>query len=207
MAMPALADLNAQAAGLVARLKPSERRLLSLLALAALIGVVVLALDVAQKASARNTTAQAGLDRARQVLRRNQGSAAGQVAEVRSQVRAWSWQADTTEVGKVLIQSEVADIAKKAGLSEVEVKVADKVQDEGEVKLVTLDVTAPFTWPGLAAFLEGLEGAGKGYVLDTVQLPDDDKPRLRVIIRAPLMVIQTAAPIVAKPPPKLTVRP
>ena len=186
MATPALAEMSTQTQGWVGRIKPSERRLIGLLVLAALAAAPVGAFDQAQKASRRNAAAQAMLDRTRQALRRTQGGVAGQIAQAQAEVRTWSWTADNADVGKVLIQNQVIGIAEKAGLTDIEVKVADKVAEAGGVKLVSLEMTAPFSWSGLSGFLEGLEATGKGFVLDSVQLPDDDKPRLKVSLRAPL---------------------
>jgi hypothetical protein len=188
MAAPGLSELNARVAAFAGRVKPSERRLLTLLVLAGLLAAPIQAFDMVQTASQRNTDALAALDATRQTLRRGQGGITGQVNLQKASVRDWSWRADNLDVGKVMIQNEVSKLADEAGLVGAEVKVDEKLQTAGEVQLVSLEVTAPFTWTGLSDFLAGLQATGKGFILDQVQLPDDDKPRLKITLRAPLMI-------------------
>lgn len=189
MAMPAITDLNSQASGVFARMKPSERRLLAGLGVVVLAVIPIKALDSVDKAQAKHAEAQASLDRARMIARRSQGGAAGRAATEQGEVRAWSWQAESLEVGKVQIQDQIANLAEKAGLTEVEVKLDSKSQSAGEVTLVPLEMTANFSWNGLSGFMAALEGTGKGFVIDGVTLPDDrEKPRLKVALRAPLVL-------------------
>ena len=197
MAATGLSELNSRVAAFAGRIKPSERRLLTLLVLAGLLAAPIQAFDMVQTASQRNTDAQTALDATRQTLRRGQGGIAGQVNIQKAAVRDWSWRADNLDVGKVMIQNQVSELADKAGLVGAEVKVDEKPQTAGEVQLVGLEVTAPFTWPGLSGFLAALQATGKGFILDQVQLPDDDKPRLKITLRAPLM-ITTPSPVVKK---------
>jgi hypothetical protein len=196
MAGSGLSALNARVIAFAGRVKPSERRLLTLLVLAGLLAAPIQAFDMVQTASQRNTDAQTALDATRQNLRRGQGGIAGQVNVQKAAVRDWSWRADNLDVGKVMIQNEVSELADKADFVGAEVKVDEKLQTAGEVQLVSLEVTAPFTWSGLSDFLAGLQATGKGFILDQVQLPDDDKPRLKITLRAPLMI--TPAPAVQK---------
>jgi hypothetical protein len=188
MAAPGLSELNVRAAAFVGRIKPSERRLLVLLLLAGLLAAPIKTFDMVQAAAQRSADAQSALDATRKALRRGQGGITGQVNTQKAAVVDWSWRADSADVGKVVIQNQIADLADKAGLIGAEVKVADKLQTAGDVQLVSLEVTAPFTWPGLSGFLDGLQATGKGFILDQVQLPDDDKPRLKIALRAPLIV-------------------
>jgi hypothetical protein len=192
MAMAGLSELNAQVADLVGRIKPSERRLLGLLVLAALIILPLKAFSLVEAAQNRNDEAQTALAAVHQVLWRGQGGVAGRVAGETAQVKAWSWQADSADIGKVLIQNDIATLANKAGMADVDVKVDDKLQSAGQVKLVSLEMTAPFSWPALSGFLTALDATGKGFILDQAQLPDDDKPRLKLLLRAPLLITAVA---------------
>lgn len=193
MAMPATTDLTGQASGMLARLKPSERRLLLGLAVVLLTVFPIKAFDAAEQAQAELTDAQAMLDRASLMARRSQGGVVGQAAAEQAQVREWSWQAEGLDVGKVQIQDQIAGMAEKAGLTDVEVKLDSKVQTAGEVVLVKMELTSNFSWTGLSGFLTALDATGKGFVIDGVVLPDDDKPRLKVALRAPLVVTLRAA--------------
>lgn len=204
MAMLGLNELGAQATGLVGRIKPSERRLLALLALVALMLVPYEAFDAEQKAETRNSDAQAALVRLQQTFWRGQGGIAARVANEGQAVKAWSWTADNPEVGKVLIQNDIANLAEKAGLAQAEVKVAEKLQPAGPVELASIEVAAPFSWQGLSDFLTALDATGRGFILDQVQLPDDDKPRLKINLRAPLIL---SPPLPAKAAVKSAARP
>jgi hypothetical protein len=51
-----------------------------------------------------------------------------------------------------------------------------------------MTLTANFSWAGLSGFVTAMDAAGKGFILDTVEMPDNDKPRLKVELRAPLYV-------------------
>jgi Flp pilus assembly protein TadG len=163
--------------------------------LAGLLAAPIKTFDMVESASQRNTDAQTALDNVRKALRRGQGGIAGQVNTQKTAVGDWSWRADNIDVGKVMIQNNLSELADKAGLAGAEVKVDEKLQTAGDVQLVSLEITAPFTWPGLSGFLAGLQATGKGFILDQVQLPDDDKPRLKITLRAPLMINAAIAPV------------
>lgn len=192
--MPTISDLNAQAAEALGRLKPNERKLLAGMALIALALGPIKAAGMMQEASARNTEVQSELERVKLTAQRGQSGITGQVADVRSEVRSWSWQAETLDVGKVLIQDRIADMAEKAGLTEVEVKLIGETVRVGEVQLVPMELTANFSWAGLSSFLTTMEGGGKGFVLDGVTMPDSDKPRLKINLRSPLVLSQPVTP-------------
>lgn len=192
--MPTISDLNAQAAEALGRLKPNERKLLAGMALVALALGPIKAAGMMQDASARNTEVQAELEKVKLAAQRGQGGVGGQVADLRSEVRSWSWQAETLDVGKVLIQDRIADMADQAGLTEVEVKLIGDATKAGDVQLVPMELTANFSWSGLSSFLTAMDGGGKGFVLDGVTMPDSDKPRLKVNLRAPLVLSQPITP-------------
>src|SRR3982751_947815 len=101
----------------LARVSPRERRLLAILALAAV----------------------ADLDQARQAARSGRaGGVGGQMARQRQEIQAWSWQAPSAPIGRVLAQDRIAAIAAHAGLADAEVKGADKIEHVGGVDLVKI---------------------------------------------------------------------
>lgn len=166
------------------RMSASERRLLALLGVAILAAGPVLASQAMQEAASRRDEAVSELQRVRQLTSRSQPGAAGDLAAARSEIRSWSWQADRTEVGKVLIQDRIIDLARKAGLANLEVKLTDKTEQVGDVQFVRLELTSDFSWSGLNAFASELDAMGKGFLLDAVQMSDSEKPRLKIILRA-----------------------
>src|SRR6476660_568276 len=89
----------------LARVSPRERRLLAILALAAVVAAPIKAFDVYQTAQARNVAARADLDQALQAARSlRAGGVGGQMARQRQEIQAWSWPAPSPPVGRVLAQ-------------------------------------------------------------------------------------------------------
>lgn len=172
----------------MARMSANERRLLGGLVLVLLAVAPIKAASWRQEAAARNETVQAELDRVRQAAGRANGGVSSELNQQRTEVRNWSWQAESAEVGKVLVQDRISDMAETAGLTDVDVKLTDKTEAVGDIQLVSLILTANFSWAGLSGFVTAMDAAGKGFVFDSVEMPDNDKPRLKVDMRAPLYV-------------------
>jgi hypothetical protein len=186
--MSSLSRINAKAAETMARMSANERRLLGGLLLVVLAAAPIKAASMRQEAAARNETVQAELERVRQATGRAAGGVATELTQQRAEVRNWSWQAESVEVGKVLVQDRISTMADTAGLTDVDVKVADKTEPVADIQLVPLTLTANFSWAGLSGFVAAMDAAGKGFILDSVEMPDNDKPRLKVELRAPLYV-------------------
>jgi hypothetical protein len=186
--MSSLSRINAKAAETMARMSANERRLLGGLLLVVLAAAPIKAASMRQEAAARNETVQAELERVRQATGRAAGGVATELTQQRAEVRNWSWQAERVEVGKVLVQDRISTMADTAGLTDVDVKVADKTEPVADIQLVPLTLTANFSWAGLSGFVAAMDAAGKGFILDSVEMPDNDKPRLKVELRAPLYV-------------------
>lgn len=190
--MPAPAISN-QLAEAFSRRTPNERRLLAGLAVVALAVAPVKALSFKDDATTRNEAAHAELDRVQLLVQRNQGSVGGQLASERGAVQAWSWRAENAEVGSVLVQNRLAEMAEQAGLADIDVKVNGKAVQAGGVHLVPLELTADFNWRGVSGLLSSMESSGKGFVIDSVQKPDSDKPRLKLNVRVPIVLTTTPA--------------
>ena len=180
--------INAKIADAVGRMSANERRLLGGLVLVLLCVAPIKAASWRQEAAARHETVQAELDRVRQSTGRANGGVNSELNQQRTEVRNWSWQAESAEVGKVLVQDRISDMADTAGLTDVDVKLADKTETVGDIQLVSMTLTANFSWAGLSGFVSAMDAAGKGFILDSVEMPDNDKPRLKVALRAPLYV-------------------
>lgn len=183
--MPPL-QTNGKLAGMLGRSSPRERRLLLLLGLAVLAVAPVKAAQMMQEATAQHESAASELDRLRKVVGRNATS--DRLVAMRGEVRNWSWQVESVDIGKVLVQGKFAEYAKQAGLDNVEVSVSDKVDQAGDVRLIHLDAKSDFSWSGLSSFFATMEASGKGFIIDSVQTSDADKPRLKVEMRALLTV-------------------
>jgi hypothetical protein len=186
--MSSLSRINAKAAETMARMSANERRLLGGLVLVLLAAAPIKAASVREEAATRHETVQAELDRVRQATGRAAGGVSTELTQQRTEVRNWSWQAESVEVGKVLVQDRISSMADSAGLTDVDVKLADKTEAVGEIQLVPMTLTANFSWAGLSGFVAAMDAAGKGFILDSVEMPDNDKPRLKVELRAPLYV-------------------
>jgi hypothetical protein len=171
----------------LARVSPRERRLLAILALAAVVAAPVKAFDLYQSAQSRNIAAHADLDRALQAARSARaGGVGGQTARQRQEIQAWSWQAPSAPIGRVLAQDRIAAIATHAGLADAEVKGADKIEHVGGVDLVKVDVEAAFSWAGFSGLLAGLSETGKGFLVDSLTIDDAAKPRLKMSLKLPI---------------------
>src|SRR5205085_9842815 len=120
----------------LARVSPRERRLLAVLALAAVVAAPVKAFDLYQSAQSRNIAARADLDQALQAARSlRAGGVGGQMARQRQEIQAWSWQAPSAPIGRVLAQDRIAAIATPAGLADAEIKGAEKDERGGRTDL------------------------------------------------------------------------
>jgi hypothetical protein len=172
----------------MAKMSANERRLLGGLLLVALAVAPIKAASMRHDAELRRDTVQAELDKVRLATGRASGGVVSELAQRREEVRNWSWQAESVEVGRVLVQDRISDMAESAGLSDVDVKLAEKAEAVGEIQLVPMTLTANFSWAGLSGFVAAMDSAGKGFILDSVEMPDNDKPRLKVELRAPLYV-------------------
>lgn len=190
MSLPAVSRLNTALGDQIGRISSRERKLLAGLVLIGLIVAPIQAYGWMQDAKARHLEAQAALETAKR------GSRAGiqaQISKQRQDVRGWSWQASSPAVGRVIIQDKIRQLATEAGMTEVEIKSADKIETAGEVSLIRVEVAAPFNWSSFTAFLFSLNSYGKGFVIDSLVLQDDEKPKVKVVLKLPLVVAGDAA--------------
>jgi len=176
--------------GFAARLSVRERRLLALLALVALVVAPVVAVSRMQDAKSRNIEAQAALEQAQGGGR---GGLTADLVRSRQQIRAWSWQAATPEIGRVIVQDSIRRIAAEAGMSEVDLRSSDRIETAGEVSFVRVDLSANFDWKSFTAFLSGLGAYGKGFMVESMNVQDNDKPKLRMTLKMPV-IAPVAAP-------------
>ena len=188
-------DLTSALSAQLARISPRERRLLAVLALAAVVVAPIESFDIYQKAQARNAAARDELSQARltaQSLR--SGGAGGQAARQREEIKAWSWTAPSAAVGRVIAQDRIAAIATSAGITDIEIKAAEKIEHAGGVDLVKIDIDAPFTWANLSGLLSGLSATGKGFLVDSLTIQDAAKPRLKIGLKLPMTAPPPQAP-------------
>lgn len=190
MSLPAASRLSASLGDQFARITPRERKLLGLLLLIGLIVAPIQAFGWMQDAQARHVEAQAALETAR---RNSRAGIQAQISQQRQDVRGWSWQASSPAVGRVIIQDKVRQLATEAGMTEVEIKSADKIEAAGEVSLIRVEVAAPFNWSSFTAFLFNLNTYGKGFLIDSLVLQDDEQPKVRVVLKLPLVVAEDTA--------------
>jgi hypothetical protein len=182
----AASDLTSALSAQLARISPRERRLLAVLALAAVVAAPVKAFDLYQNAQARNLAARDELSQQLLAARSlRAGGAGGQAARQRQEIRAWSWEAPSPAIGRVIAQDRIAAIAAGAGIADVEVKAADKIERAGGVDLIKVDVDAPFTWTGLSKLLSGLSETKKGFLVEGLTIQDAAKPRLKMTLKLP----------------------
>jgi hypothetical protein len=188
MKLLAVSELSSAVGAQVARVSPRERRLLAVLALAAAVAAPVKAFDYYQTAEARKLSARAELNSELQAARAIRADGVGgQLARQRQEIRAWSWQASSAPIGRVLAQDRIAAIAAHAGMStDTQIKAADKIEHIGGVDLVRVDIDAPFTWGSLSGLLSGLSATGKGFMVEALTIQDAPKPRLKMTLKLPM---------------------
>lgn len=190
MSLPAVSRLNTAIGDQFARTTPRERKLLAGLLLIGLIVAPIQAYGWMQDAEARHVEAQATLETAK---RSSRAGIQAQIAKQRQDVRGWSWQASSPAVGRVIVQDKIRQLATEAGMTEVEIKSADKIEEAGEVSLIRVELAAPFRWSSFTAFLFSLNRYGKGFLIDSLVLQDDEKPKVRMVLKLPLVVTADAA--------------
>ena len=195
MKLSAASDLSSALGAQIAKVSPRERRLLSILALAGALALPVKAFDYYQTAQTRKIDARAALNTELQAARAARADGVGgQLARQRQEIRAWSWQASSAPVGRVLAQDRIAAIAADAGMTaDTEIKAADKIEHVGGLDLVRVDIDAPFTWAGLSGLLAGLSETGKGFMVEALTIQDAPKPRLKMTLKLP-MAAEPGAP-------------
>jgi hypothetical protein len=195
MKLSAVSDLSSAVGAQFAKVSPRERRLLGVLALAIAVALPVKAFDYYQTAQARKLTARAELNTELQAARSVRADGVGgQLARQRQEIRAWSWQATSAPVGRVLAQDRIAAIAAHAGMAtDTQIKAADKIERIGGVDLVRVDIDAPFTWAGLSGLLVGLSETGKGFMVEALTIQDAPKPRLKMTLKLPMTAVPGTA--------------
>lgn len=187
--MPASSATSGPLDRVLAGRTPRERMLLLLVAALALGGGLYFSLSSALSARRDHAEAAEVLASAEQAAQRaSRGGLAGRLEEAREEVRAWSWQAPSAEVGQVLAQRDMMRIASSAGLRDVRIEARIAMDQAGEVTLAPLDLRSKFEWRSLSGFMTALEGTGKGFVLDSVEMTDDREPELRILVRIPVMI-------------------
>ncbi|HET9159600.1 MAG TPA: GspMb/PilO family protein [Caulobacteraceae bacterium] len=170
----------------LARISPRERMLLGVLALVAVVVAPVMAFDFYQKAETRNVAAREDLSRQMLVLKSvGAAGAGGQAARQREEVRAWSWEAPSAPIARVLAQDRIAAIVASAGITDAEIRGLDKIETAGGVELVKVDIDVPFTWGNLSKLLSGLSETKKGFLVEAMTIQDAAKPRLKMTLKLP----------------------
>lgn len=167
----------------IARMKPRERLMLGGMVLLMLGGGAYYAYTLVVDAKSADAQAQADLQTARSG---STGALAKQVKIQTDDVRSWTWVAETPAIGRVIMEDQLAGLALRAGMGGATVKASDKPELIGGVNFIDVSVEAPFSWSGLSGFLSGLEGLGKGFVVNSVSVSDDVAPKLRIVVRMPL---------------------
>jgi hypothetical protein len=188
MKLSAASELPSALGAQLARVNPRERRMLAVLALVVGLAVPFKAFDYYQTAQGRKIEARAALDEQLQAARSVRADGvSGRVAQQRQEIRAWSWQASSAPVGRVLAQDRIAAIASHAGMTaDTEIKAADKIEHVGGIDLVRVDIDAPFTWGALSGLLAGLAETGKGFMVEALTIQDAPKPRLKMTLKLPM---------------------
>lgn len=182
----AASDIASALSAQIARASPNERKLLAVLALAAVVAAPVKAFDLYQTAQTRNLAARAELSQALQGARSlRSGGVGGQLVRQRDEINSWSWQAPSAAIGRVIAVDRIAAIATAAGMADAEIKAADKIEHVGGVELIKVDINAPFTWAGLSSLLTGLAETKKGFLVETLTIQDSVKPRLKLSLKLP----------------------
>jgi len=185
MSLPTVSRLGVSLGDQFARTTPRERKLLAALVLIGLVVAPIQAFDWMQNAEARHIEAQAALETAK---RNSRAGIQAQIATQRQEVKSWSWQASSPAVGRVIIQDKIRQLATEAGMTEVEIKSAEKIEAAGEVNLIRVEVAAPFNWQSFTGFLFNLNTYGKGFMIDSLVLQDDEHPKVRIVLKLPLVV-------------------
>ncbi len=171
-----------------------ERRLLAGLALLALILAPMKAFEMRAEALAANEAAHAELQLAKTNARRASGQGvAAQLQKTRDEIREWSWAAPSVAVGQVMAQNEMSSLAASGGLAGAEVRASGRPEPAGSVTLVGVEVTAPFSWSGLSGFLSGLSSSGKGFILESVSKTEDKEPKVKILVRLPVVLAEPEA--------------
>jgi type II secretory pathway component PulM len=188
MKLSAASELPSVLSAQFARVSPRERRLLAVLGVIALFVGAFESFDLYQTAQARKIAARAALDSELQAAKAVRADGVGgQLTRQRQEIQAWSWQASSAPVGRVLAQDRIAALAAHAGMSaDTEIKAADKIEHVGGIDLVRVDIDAPFTWAGFSGLLSGLAGTGKAFMVDALTIQDAPKPRLKMTLKLPM---------------------
>lgn len=190
----AVSGLNTSIAEAFGKVSVRERRLLAVVGLLVLVLAPIKAFDMRAQALAANEAAHADLALAKATARRASGQGvAAQLQKTRDEIREWSWEAPSVPVGQVMAQREMTDLAARGGLSGAEVKAAGRPEPAGAATLVGVEVSAPFNWSGLSGFLSGLSSSGKGFILESVSKTDDKEPRLKIVVRLPVVLAEPQA--------------
>ena len=168
------------------RLSARERLLVMLALMAALIMAPLKAYDWADHAQEGYLQAALDLAAARQSTASGHNGLAGQLADTRSEIRGWSWMAPSASVGQVILQDEIAKLAKGAGMTEVDVRAIPGMDRVGGVDFVKVELTAAFSWPTLTHFLSDLAAPQKGFMVETMTIQGDAPARVRMVLRLPL---------------------
>ena len=184
----------------IQRLSGRERLLIGSLGMIALILLPLKAYDWQQTAAADVAGAQVDLAGAQQAARGGQGlQVVNQLSKQNRDIRAWSWIAPSRPVARVMLENSLATLGLKVGMPSIEVKSSDLIETVGGVDFVRLDVTAPFDWATTTKFLAELSKTNKGFILDSIAVPEETPPKAQMVLRLPI-----AAPKPA--PPKVTLK-
>jgi hypothetical protein len=173
----------------IQNLNNRERLLIAALGLVGLILLPIKVYDWQQTTAATVAEEQSDLAGAKQMARSTTGLGfPSLLAENRLAIRSWSWMGPSPAVGRVLIESQISDMALKAGMTHVEVKSADLIQSIGGVDFVRLDIAGPFDWLTLYKFMAALANSKKGFVIDSIAASDETPSRLHLLLSVPLLV-------------------
>lgn len=178
-----MADLRARLGGMTGR----ERRLARFALCIMLGGAALAARDARDLASRRLVEAEAAAG-AREAIpqAKAQGRLAQDLALAEAEVRAWTWEAPSPQVGRVSLERRLATMADAAGLRDVQVEGRPEVETLGGVMFVRLDITAEFDWQAVARLFSALDEANKGYLVDRFARTGADPEGLALSLRMPV---------------------
>lgn len=177
----------------IQRLSARERLLVASLGAIALVLLPLKALDWEQTGSTELTVAQVHLAGAQQAARGGQTLAfSKQILAQRRAIHSWAWMVPSRAVGRVLLENQIATLALQSGMTAPDVKTSDIVSTVGGLDFIRLDVSAPFDWLTLSKFLTALSDTKKGFLIDAISSSTDTSPKVRLVLRVPITVLDKA---------------
>jgi hypothetical protein len=100
--------------------------------------------------------------------------------------RSWAYPAKSLSVAKVLLEEAVLNAALKGGITDAQVQSSETTDSVGPLYMIRLELTGTFSWTSFNDFVQNLDKQRFAYVIDTVEVPDEPKPKLRLDLRIPV---------------------